>query len=112
ADELDQLRLSLGQRAKSGGRISLPANIHLDVPQLLLADFEQAFYARTVEQTTLVPWLPLNIQRTEEFCRRYQSLDKLPSQSSKNFQEREDAAWLSQKRQAKFGRSRQAYFPQ
>jgi len=52
AHELDQLRLSLGRRSKSGGRISLPDNIKLDVPRLLLRDFEQAFYVRTVEQTT------------------------------------------------------------
>ena len=51
ADELDQLRLSLGRRSKSGGRITLPGNIKRDVPRLLLRDFEQAFYVRTVEQT-------------------------------------------------------------
>ena len=55
ADELDQLRLSLGRRSKSRGRITLPENIHLDVPQLLLSDFEQAFDARTVERTTEKP---------------------------------------------------------
>ncbi len=60
ADELDQLRLSLGKRSKSGGRISLPDNIKLDVPRLLLRDFEQAFYVRTVEQTTDKP--PLTIE--------------------------------------------------
>ena len=52
ADELDQLRLSLGRRSKSGGRISLPDNIHLDVPRLLLHDFEQAFYVRTLRMVT------------------------------------------------------------
>ncbi len=52
ADELDQLRLSLGKRSKSRSRINLPDNIHLDVPRLLLRDFEQAFYVRTVERTT------------------------------------------------------------
>jgi len=60
ADELDQLRLSLGRRSKSGGRINLPHNIHLDVPQLLLPDFEQAFYVRTVEQTTDKPLLSID----------------------------------------------------
>ncbi len=59
ADELDQLRLSLGRPSKFGGRISLPDNIHLDIPQLLLADFEQAFYVRTVEQTTEKPLLSI-----------------------------------------------------
>ena len=59
ADELDQLRLSLGRRSKSGGRINLPDNIHLDVPRLLLQDFEQAFYVRTVEQTTDKPLLTI-----------------------------------------------------
>ena len=61
ADELDQLRLSLGRRSKSGGRINLPDNIKLDAPQLLLHDFEQAFYVRTVEQTTDRP--PLTIEQ-------------------------------------------------
>ena len=59
AYELDQLRLSLGRRSKSGGRINLPDNIHLDVPRLLLRDFEQAFYVRTVEQTTDKPRLTI-----------------------------------------------------
>ena len=59
ADELDQLRLSLGRRPKSGGRINLPDKIHLDVPRLLLPDFEQAFYVRTVEQTTDRPLLTI-----------------------------------------------------
>jgi hypothetical protein len=59
ADELDQLRLSLGRQSKPGGRISLPDNIHLDVPRLLLRDFEQAFYVRTVEQTTEKPSLTI-----------------------------------------------------
>ncbi len=59
ADELDQLRVSLGRRSKSGDRISLPDNIRLDVPRLLLRDFEQAFYVRTVELTTDKPWLTI-----------------------------------------------------
>jgi len=59
ADELDQLRLSLGRRSKSGGRITLPGNIKRDVPRLLLRDFEQAFYVRTVEQTTDKPKLTI-----------------------------------------------------
>ena len=59
ADELDQLRLSLGKRSKSGGRINLPDNIHLDVPRLLLREFEQAFYVRTVERTTDKPLLSI-----------------------------------------------------
>ncbi len=61
ADELDQLRLSLGKRTKSSGRINLPDNIRLDVPRLLLRDFEQAFYVRTIEQTTDKP--PLTIDQ-------------------------------------------------
>ncbi len=61
ADELDQLRLSLGRQSKSGGRISLPDNIHLDVPQLLLHGFERSFYVRAVETTTTKP--PLTIEQ-------------------------------------------------
>lgn len=48
ADELDQLRTSLGRQSTPGRRIQLPANIMLDVPRLLLKDFEQAFYVRAV----------------------------------------------------------------
>ncbi|MCE9529684.1 MAG: DEAD/DEAH box helicase family protein [Planctomycetes bacterium] len=59
ADELDQLRLSLGRRPKSGGKIRLPENIHLDVPRLLLDGFEQAFYVRTLERTTDRPALTI-----------------------------------------------------
>ena len=48
ADDLDQLRTSLGRQSTPGRRIKLPANIVLDVPRLLLRDFEQAFYVRAV----------------------------------------------------------------
>ena len=61
ADELDQLRLSLGRGFKTGDRISLPDNIKLDVPQLLLREFQQAFNVRTVETTTSKP--PLTIEQ-------------------------------------------------
>lgn len=53
-----------------------------------------------------------NLQKTEEFCRRYRSLDNLPSQHSDDLQERQDGAWLSQKRQAKQGRSAAGFFPE
>lgn len=52
ADELDELRTSLGKQVGGGKRIKLPANIVLDVPRLLLADFEQAFYVRAVLEAT------------------------------------------------------------
>jgi superfamily II DNA or RNA helicase len=55
ADELDALRTSLGMQAGSRKRIKLPTNIVLDVPRLLLQDFEQAFYVRAVERTTERP---------------------------------------------------------
>jgi superfamily II DNA or RNA helicase len=55
ADELDELRLRLGKRSPYGGKIRLPAKIKVDVPTLLLKDFEQAFYVRTVEKTTRPP---------------------------------------------------------
>ncbi|MFM9959788.1 MAG: DEAD/DEAH box helicase family protein [Planctomycetaceae bacterium] len=61
ADQLDQLRLSLGRWSESSGQIKLPTNIVLDAPQLLQANFEQAFYVRTVEQTTDTP--PLTIEQ-------------------------------------------------
>jgi hypothetical protein len=59
ADELDHLRLKLGRETGSRGRLVLPAQIRLDVPQLLLKGFEQAFYARTVEATTTKPSLTI-----------------------------------------------------
>ena len=55
ADELDELRTSLGKQVGGGKRIKLPANIVLDVPRLLLADFEQAFYVRAVNAATEKP---------------------------------------------------------
>ena len=57
ADELDELRTSLGKQVGGGKRIKLPANIVLDVPRLLLADFEQAFYVRAVNAATEKPAL-------------------------------------------------------
>ncbi len=46
------------------------------------------------------------LSRTHEFCRRYRRLDCLPKQNSQNQQERDDANWLSHKRQAKKGRKK------
>jgi hypothetical protein len=57
AEELDELRLKLGQRSPYGGKIRLPEKIKVDVPTLILEDFEQAFYVRIVEQTTRKPRL-------------------------------------------------------
>src|SRR5207245_1588650 len=54
----------------------------------------------------------VNIRRIEDFCRRYGNLESLPNQKSRDPLEREDAAWLSQKRQAKKGQGRQAFFPE
>jgi len=61
ADELDQLRTSLGRQSTPGQRIQLPANIVLDVPRLLLADFEQAFYVRAVMAASERP--PLTVEQ-------------------------------------------------
>jgi superfamily II DNA or RNA helicase len=61
ADELDQLRTSLGRPSPPGRRIKLPANIVLDVPRLLLKDFEQAFYVRAVMATSERP--PLTVEQ-------------------------------------------------
>ena len=55
ADELDQLRTSLGKQTGGGKRIKLPANIVLDVPRCLLKDFEQSFYVRAVLAATERP---------------------------------------------------------
>jgi superfamily II DNA or RNA helicase len=61
ADELDELRTALGKQAGGGRRIKLPANVVLDVPRLLLKDFEQAFYVRAVMAATERP--PLTIEQ-------------------------------------------------
>ena len=61
ADELDQLRTSLGKQTGGGKRIKLPANIVLDVSRCLLKDFEQAFYVRAVLAATERP--PLTIEQ-------------------------------------------------
>ena len=53
ADELDALRTAIGK--ERGGRIRLPANVVLDVPKLLLKDFEQSFYVRAVDQASERP---------------------------------------------------------
>ncbi len=44
------------------------------------------------------------IRKTEQICRRYRTLDNLPKQNSPDARERNDANWLSQKKQAKKGR--------
>src|SRR5205814_654759 len=51
-----------------------------------------------------------NVQKTEEFCKRYRSLDNLPGQHGDDPQKRQDAAWLSQRRQAKQGRSPAGFY--
>ena len=61
ADELDQLRTSLGRQSTPGQRIQLPTNVVLDVPRLLLTDFEQAFYVRAVMAATERP--PLTVEQ-------------------------------------------------
>lgn len=50
ADELDALRTSVGRQ--STRRVTLPANVVLDVPTLTLRDFEQAFYVRAIRAAT------------------------------------------------------------
>ena len=61
ADDIDQLRRSLGSQSRPGRRIKLPAKIVLDVPRLLLKDFEQAFYVRAVMAASERP--PLTIKQ-------------------------------------------------
>ena len=56
---MDALRFSVGRRRITPERVVLPAQIRLDVPQLLRNDFEQAFYVRTVEVTSAKPLLTI-----------------------------------------------------
>ncbi len=94
ADELDQLRLSLGKRSKSGGRINLPDNIHLDVPRLLLRDYEQAFYVRTVEQTTDKP--QFTVEKIMAWAdAHFELTGHWPNQKSGSINESRDETWLA-----------------
>lgn len=61
AAELDELRVKLGIRSLYGGKVRLPEKIRLDVPTLLLRDFEQAFYVRALERAARRP--PLTIEQ-------------------------------------------------
>jgi len=58
AVELDTIRTNI--RKTETRHIQLPGNVVLDIPSILLDDFEQAFYVKAVEQTTLKP--PLTIE--------------------------------------------------
>ena len=69
ADELDALRTSMDK--ERGGRIRLPANVVLDVPKLLLKDFEQAFYVRAIERAAERP--PLTINQILEWADEHKS---------------------------------------
>ncbi len=71
ADELDELRASLGKQVGGGKRIKLPANIVLDVPRLLLADFEQAFYVRAVARVAQRP--PLTVEQILKWADRHKA---------------------------------------
>lgn len=72
ADELDQLRMSLGQQAAAATRrIQLPQNIVFNVPRVLLKDFEQAFHVRTVERTTERP--PITVEQILAWADEYKN---------------------------------------
>ena len=82
ADELDQLRTSLRGQSVPGRRITLPSNIVLDVPRLLLKDFEQAFYVRAVQRTTSKE--PLTVPQILEWADEHRKqTGKWPSKVSK-----------------------------
>lgn len=52
ADQLDELRLKLGELSRYGGKVRLPAKIKLDIPTLVLKDFERSFNIRAINMTT------------------------------------------------------------
>ena len=54
AEQLDSLRLGLGQRG--AGQPRLPEKIHLDLPTHIGAEFARAFNMRLVDSVT-APWL-------------------------------------------------------
>ena len=79
ADELDSLRTSIGRQR--GGHISLPDNVILDVPSLVLRDFEQSFYVRAVQAST--EKAPLTLDRILIWVDEYKSrTGDWPSQTS------------------------------
>jgi superfamily II DNA or RNA helicase len=57
ADELDSLRTQVG--SQRGRRICLPPQVRLEIPSLLLKDFEQAFYLRAVQASSEKPRISL-----------------------------------------------------
>jgi superfamily II DNA or RNA helicase len=63
ADELDHLRLRLGDLTKRPGKLRLPAKIKIDLHRSLPSAFEDAFYLRTVETTTNRQFLPFEEAR-------------------------------------------------
>jgi predicted helicase/predicted transcriptional regulator of viral defense system len=72
ADELDQLRTSLGQQSTPAQRIKLPTNIVLAAKSVSLPHFADAFYVRVVNKTTQPPTqkdLLLDFVRERKFVR-------------------------------------------
>ncbi|MEK7221769.1 MAG: DEAD/DEAH box helicase family protein, partial [Nitrospirota bacterium] len=81
AAELDELRVKLGNRSPYGGKIRLPEKIKLDVPTLLLRDFEQSFYVRALERAARRP--PLTIEQILAWVdAHHQRTRQWPSQQS------------------------------
>ena len=81
ADELDQLRTSLGKAAGGSKRIKLPSNIVLDVPRLLHKDFEQVFYVRAVSRVSERP--ALTIEQILAWADQYkETTGKWPSRAT------------------------------
>lgn len=79
AVELDTVRTSLGKHETS--HIQLPGKIVLDIPSILLDDFEQAFYVKAVEQTTNKP--PLTIEHILAWADDHkEATGKWPSQNA------------------------------
>jgi superfamily II DNA or RNA helicase len=79
AVELDAIRSNLGTAGT--GHIRLPANIVLNIPPVLLDNFEQAFYVRAVEQATTKP--PLTVERILEWADLHKAATgKWPTQNA------------------------------
>jgi superfamily II DNA or RNA helicase len=70
ADELDAIRTSRGM-SQRGGHVELPQQVILNVPRLLLKDFEEAFYVRAVERITERP--PLTIEQILKWADEHKS---------------------------------------
>jgi superfamily II DNA or RNA helicase len=69
ADELDNLRTSIARNGKA--RVSLPSSIKIELPKLLLHDFERAFHVRAISTVGQKP--PLSLEGILEWADNFRA---------------------------------------